>query len=421
MMGMGSSSIWGSSSQSFQNNMLGGFMSAPPGISWNSSPSGFSSSVMNVRGSAESLRQTLRNIIGNTRGTSSPFGANTPVSANTDALRITSFDTNRLRNTKPADFSVEVRQVAKAQVNSGANMSSSDLAVNSGFSAGENKMSLQIGSQQFDFSFNVSETDTNKDVQQRIASAVNNRNIGVTASVDSSTAGTGALVLQSRQTGVTNAGQQNFSVSGSAADSAGVGSATQAAQNAEFRVNRSGFTGAMQTSRSNDVELLSGIKGQLREVGTTKVNMTRDSQSQMDSFKDLLNSFNSFLRTARDNSAGGRPSRLEQQLMGLARSYSAGLSSVGVTANRDGTLQVNESRMKTAAQNGALERFVGDGGNRSNIGFVNRLERTVDSAIRNPGTLLGNVGNTSSLANNNRQFLQMYSLLNTGMLFNAFF
>jgi flagellar hook-associated protein 2 len=400
-----------------------GFMPAPPGISWNNSPSGFSSSVMNVRSSAETLRNTIRGMIGAGRGTSSPFGALTPTSANTDALAITGFDANRLRNSNPTGFTVDVTQVARAQVNRGMSFASSDLARDTGFAVGQNQLSVQIGSQQFDFNFTVSETDTNQDVQQRIASAINSRNIGVTASVSTdSSQGTSALVIQSRQTGVASAGLPNFTVSGSGATSTGVGNITQTAQNAEFRVNRSGFTGALQTSRSNDVDLGFGISGQIREVGRTQVNMVRDTQGQFDSIRDMVSSFNSFIRVARENTNGARPNRLEQQLMGLSSAYAAGLNRVGITANRDGTLQVDERRLRAAAEDGSLARFVGDGaGGAGNTGFINRLERTVDNAIRNPGTLLNNVGNTNVTASSNRQFMQMTRLMQTGMLFNAWF
>jgi flagellar capping protein FliD len=149
--------------------------------------------------------------------------------------------------------------------------------------------------------------------------------------------------------------------------------------------------------------------------------MERDTQGQLDSFRDMVNSFNSFLRTARENTNGTRPNRLEQQLMGLSSTYAARLNQIGVTANRDGTLQIDERRMRTAAENGSLARFTGDGGAGGNVGFINRLERTVDNAIRNPGTLLNNVGNTNVIANTNRQFMQMNRLMQTGMLFNAWF
>lgn len=421
MMGAG---MWGLGNLGFaNNNMLGGLIPSLPGSNWNNSQSGFSSSVMNVRSSAETLRNTLRGMLGVGKGASSPFGAMTPTSANTNALGITSFDANRLRNTNPGGFAVDVNQVARAQVNTGMSLAASDLAKNTGFSVGQNQLSVQIGSQQFDFNFSVSETDTNRDVQQRIASAINGRNIGVSASVTTNASeGTSALVLQSRQTGVNNSGQPNFTVSGSGAISTGVTSITQTAQNAEFRVNRSGFTGALQTSRSNDVDLGFGISGQLRETGRTQVNMVRDTQGQIDGFRDLVSSFNSFLRTTRENSNGTRPNRLEQQLMGLSSAYSAGLSRVGITANRDGTLQIDERRLRTAAEDGSLARFAGDGsGGSNNTGFLNRLERTVDNAIRSPGTLLNNVGNTNATVNTNRQFMQMSRLMQTGMLFNAWF
>ncbi|MCL2851492.1 MAG: hypothetical protein FWE20_00440 [Defluviitaleaceae bacterium] len=414
---------WWSMNSGFANNsntMLGGLMMPPRGTNMANTSSNFQASILNVRNNAENLRTSLNNILGTGRNTTSPFVNSRPVSANNDRMEITGFDANRLRNANVSNFSVEVVQVAQAQRNEGANLNAAALASDTGFTVGSHQMTLNVGGRNFDINFNVSATDTNRDVQQRIASAINSRNAGVTASVSlDSAAGTSALVLQSSETGVDRAGQPNFTVSGgNALAMTGVGGITQEAQNAAFRVNR-GFTGALQTSRSNDVSLGFGINAQLRETGTVAVNMTRDETAQINSMRDMVNNFNALMQSAQDSSTGRGMSRLEQQLTGLVTANSASLSRIGISMNRDGFMQIDQDRMRSAAESGALERFVADGGRGGNFGFVNRLARTVDNAIRNPAGQINNPQNNNQF--NNRHMRQMNQLMNTGMLFNSWF
>jgi len=410
---MGNSGVMNNS-----NSMLNSFMQ-PFGVNTANTSQNFRSSFLNVRNSAENLRTSLHSMMGIGRNASSPFGVSRPTSGDTDLMSVSNFDTNRLRHANVSDFSVDITQLATAQRNEGASLTSADLAVNTGFTQGNNQISLNVGGRQFDINFNVSATDTNHDVQQRIAGAINSRGIGVSANVSRDTnAGTSSLVLQSRETGVDRAGQPNFTVSGGgAADVVAVGNITQQAQNAEFRVNR-GFTGALQTSRSNDVNLGFGISAQLRDTGNVEVNMTRDETAQINSFRDLVNNFNALMQSAQDNSNARGTSRLEQQLSGLVGANAASLNRAGITMNRDGFLTINETQMRTAAQNGTLERLAQDGGSRGTFGFVNRLERTVDNAIRNPAALMND---NQFNQNSNRHFHQMNQLMHTGMLFNAWF
>ena len=414
---IGGGNWWNMGNSGFMggNNMQTLLNMPPFGINMANTPQNFRNSILNVRTHAENLRTSLNNIRGIGRNNNSPFGLIRAVSGDTDLMRITGSDANRLRNLNVTNFTVDVVQVAQAQRNEGASLTASDLAVNSGFTAGSHQMTLNVGGRNFDINFNVSATDTNRDVQQRIANAINNRNIGVTASVSAdANAGTSALVLQSSETGINIAGQPNFTVTGGGA--LGVGTITQQAQNAEFRVNR-GFTGALQTSRTNEVNLGFGITAELRAVGRVEVNMARDEVAQINSIRDMVNNFNALMQTAQDNSPGRNISRLEQQLTGLVQANSSTLSRVGISMNRDGFLSIDENRMRTAAESGALERFATDGGSTGNFGFVNRLARTVDNAIRNPAGLMNNVHNNQS----NRHVRQMNQLMNIGMLFSSMF
>jgi hypothetical protein len=350
------------------------------------------------------------------RGSSSVFGAARAVSDNTERMSINSTDPNRARSANRSSFTVDITQVAQAQRNEGeALQASANAAGAGGFTAGSHQMTLQSGGRSFNVSFNVSQTDTVRDVQNKMASAINSTNSGVRASVSfNNDTGESTIVLQSERTGVERANQPNFTLNstvGNASQVTGANNVTQEAQNAQFRVNR-GFTGTMQTSRSNEVDLGFGVNATLNQTGQVQVNMQRNETAQINAFRDMVNQFNGMLDAARSGS-----DRLQRELNGLVRTHSHTLRNAGISMNSDGRMQIDEARMDRAAQSGALERLATDRAHTSS-GFVNRLSRIADNAARNPGSFVDR--------NNQQQqsmpwwLNQMNSMNSTGLLFDAF-
>jgi len=341
-------------------------------------------SIVSLRQTSEALTQSLNAIRGIGNAFNQPMQARRPVSQNTEALNINSFDSNRIRGAGTEDFSVEVLQLAQTQTHEGEALSATARASEAGFSVGAHHIEITVGNRRFDFNFNVSENDTVRDVQTRIANAINARSdVAVSASVNfDQEAGTSALVLSSSQSGIdpdVGPGQSNFSVrsvTGNAVETAGVDMATTLAQNAAFRVTR-GFTGAVQTSRSNNVDLGFGISAELRQTGTTEVQMGRDIVTQQNAFRHMVNSFNDLVDSARN---AGRGSALANELGGIVRNFSSQLERIGISLNSEGRMQIDEARMASAAESGELEEFA----RRDGFNFMSRLGRTASNVSGNP-------------------------------------
>jgi flagellar hook-associated protein 2 len=398
-------------------------MNLPTGNNLGTNQSGttndFRANMMALRQAADSVASSLSGILGRA-GANTPFGTLRPNSADADVFTIRSSDNNRLRHVNTDDFFVDVLQTAQAQRNVGASLQAGGRS----FAAGSHSIALDIDGRRFDINFTVGANDTNRDVQNRIAQAVNSRNIGVSAVVENNAQnGTSALVLQSRETGIANAGSPNFTVLGGAGNAlsvAGVGNITQHARNAEFRVSRAGMQGAVQTSRTNDVSLGFGIEATLTGVGNADINMERDNIGQINALRSMVNSFNDMIQAARDN---GTNTRLERDLGRMARTFSASLGRAGIFMNRDGWLDINEERMEAAAERGDLDRLVSLGRDGRGAGFVGALGRLAENVGRNPQAFA--VDNSQSTGNfrprSNANFLnQMNRMIGVGMLFDTF-
>ena len=398
-----------------QNNLFGQNTAA-------TSPA-FRNAVTQLGNTANTLVQNLNNLQGLGRNGTSPFDLTRPVAENSDVLNIRSFDENRLRNANLSNLSIEVSQIATVQQNEGDALSASRNAMAAGFTLGSNRIAITVDNRRFEVSFNVAAGDTTRDVQQRIAAAINSRNdIAVSASVSqNTTAGTSSLVLSSSQTGIANEGQPNFTVSdviGNSVAITGVTDITQEAQNAEFRITRGAQTG-FHTSRSNDVDLGHGITARLTDTGTTGITMGSDTTAQVNAFRNMVNSFNGLMRTAREF---GRSSNLERDLSSITQAFRTSLSRMGVTLNPNGTMSIDESRLQQAAEEGELQRF----GTRTGTNFFSRLTRTAESVSRNPATFADSRNSATSMFDANSRFLSLPTQMsrnmrtsNAGMFFNT--
>ena len=401
------------------NNATGGTGNTTGGAGGGSQAAG--TAMLNLRRTADLLQSSLNFMRGiGSQNASSPFRSNSAVSSDTDILQLTATDSRRLHSSSLAnrDFSVEVLQLAQAQRNEGNALDSNALATAAGFEVGNHHISITVDGRQFDFNFSVSATDTAREVQERIASAVNVRNTGVTASVSRNAEdGTSTLVFASADTGANNDDGPNFTVgssSGNALSVVGGRNITQQAQNAEFRVNR-GFTGALQTSRTNDVNLGFGVEATLRELGEVEVTMDRNETGQINAFRHMVNAFNDLADAARSSP------RLQQQLSQFARSHGASLNRLGVSVNSSGRMQIDEDRMERAAERGDLESFVNRDRVGGNSGFFNRLNRIATDAARNPGNFVMD-DNTENpfFGVNPRMLSHANQMAGIGMLFDNF-
>jgi hypothetical protein len=369
----------------------------------------------NTRANLLEVRQasdTMRSAVDTIRRGGSFGGLTSAVSEDSDIVRINSVNANSMRVSNVRDMSVEVTQLATAQRNEGTGLARTANAVESGFNAGNNSLSITIGNSQHDFNFNVSSTETNQQAQQRLANMINERGIGVTATVSTNQqTGESTLTLASSETGVRANGEANFTVSGNAASTLGVENITTQAQNAEFRVNRNGITGHLQTSRSNDVNIGAGISATLRAEGTADITPARDNLGQINAFRSLVNAFNDMISAA---SSGASGNRLERDISSMLRTHGNALENIGISINSSGWMTIDENRMREAAESGGLERF-------ANNGFTGRLERTAAEMGRNPGRFVNDTSASNTRQNNSTNWINQMNRLNTtGMLFNTF-
>lgn len=253
--------------------------------------------------------------------------------------------------------------------------------------------------------------DPSNNSLEGIRDAINkNSAIGITASiVNDGSALPYRLVFSSTQTGATSS--MRIAVTGNTAlknllDHNPQGSEVQnlqqtaAADNAALTVN-----GIAITSTTNTVkEAVQGVTMTLAKTGLSSLTITRDNVSVEKAVSQFVGAYNSLLGTASYLTKYDTEKKTGSALVGDAtlRTIQAGiraalntpqagelqvLSKVGVSFEKDGTLKLDETKLKSALVNSATAvaaLFVGTGGN---TGLGTQVAALIDGFVGTSGKL----------------------------------
>ena len=349
--------------------------------------------VNHIRTASDSLSSVLREL-------SSPASSNRIVAMSANPSSVSIKHTGS-RPIGVSSMTVRIDQIAAGQANEGNRM---DANASFEGETGANRFAIEAGGRTTQISVNVREGDTNRDVQQRMADAINNAGAGVRATVELNTeTNTSMLRLESTTTG--SGPGSSFSISDTAGDlvaRAGVGDATREGQDAIFRVN----DGPARRSQSNTVFLGSGVTATFNSASeeATRITWGQDSRVTRSSVEDMVRSYNELFSTATTRTNDPRSQNLASRMLGISRTFSGSLSSIGIGFDASGRMTMDTARMNQAEESGRLGQFFTENRGR-NFGFANQLGRLADSVTRNPGNfvsgslfrsdLMGNFGYTN--------------------------
>ena len=352
------------------------------------------------------MRDAGNNLLGAVQGKSTEFSQYQGATSNAQTATV-SIDNARMSAEAKAALAsqpmeLSVSQTATAQVNAGQALDKGASAA----AAGEHSFSIEVGGKTHSFQISVSASDTNEDVQKKMAELINKADIGISANIttDDKT-GTTALSLTSTSTGT----DQAFTVrdvQGNLASSMGVSKATQQAQNAIYSANG----GPQVESQSNNISLAKGVNVTLTGSGSTSVSATRETGSAMAAAGSMVDALNSALKAA--NSGEGRGStRFANDIHALIKRYSSQMALAGINVSKNGELSIDQTKMEKAAANGSLDRLM----NNERIGLGAEVERIGQNAVSTDKYADSQLG-----FNFNRGQLNFFNVNNTGWLFNMY-
>jgi flagellar hook-associated protein 2 len=270
--------------------------------------------------------------------------------------------------------------------------------------SGVNRIAIETRGETTQISVNVREGDTNRDVQQRMADAINNAGIGIRASVETNSE-TNASMLRLESTTTGSDPRSSFTISDVSGDlvaQTGAADMARGGQDAIYSVNG----GAERRSQSNTVFIGNGVTATFNSASEEAVRITwgRDTSVDRSAIEDMVSSYNSLFSAAAERTSDPRAQNLASRMLGVSRTYSNSLSNIGIGFDSSGRMTIDSKRMDQAEESGRLSQFFTQDQGR-NFGFTNQLGRLADSVSRNPGSfmsssmflseLMGNSGYTS--------------------------
>ena len=280
---------------------------------------------------------------------------------------------------------------------------------------------LGINDMNYEFQFTVGESETNRDIQERLVRLINNSGTGVKADIAESD-GRSALRLTSESTGLSSGKNQLFTISDNktskragTVDYFGLDYISREASNARFSVNgeeRNSSSNHFTIGKLFDVQLNSTTE----EGSPVRIGLKTDVESLADNVSHLVGGYNDFVKTASSYVETQSKSRqLVNEMKGIVGVYSSALESMGISLSEDGTMNLNRDIFHQAALRsdditetfGSLKNLSSSLIRKSNQVSLNPMDYVQKTVVayKNPGHNYVSPYNTSA-----------YS----GMLFNSY-
>lgn len=234
-------------------------------------------------------------------------------------------------------YDISVTQLAETQKNTGLELNGEALsAVNSGV----NTFNLHI--QGLDHAVNVEilEEDNNEDTLWKIALAINDENVGITAEVvDGSTAGTKRLEITSQNSGSESAFEIT-DIMGNATAATGMNTVETLGKDAQYQVDGNDLSSSTNTIYLDDGLVMANLKA----TGETSLAITPDQGKINEAVTGLVAELNTFMEFLEDNEK-----YIEDKVLSSINTFISthknALASLGITPNEDGRLEIDDAQL----------------------------------------------------------------------------
>ncbi len=353
------------------------------------------------------------------------------VSSNPDAVTATFIGDSS--SPESAGFEVEVKQLASTQINTGNYLQPANRAVN----PGDYSFDLNINNLTYEFQFAVDESESNSDIQNKLARLINRSNIGLSASVQEDSLGNTALSIESDMTGISGIRPTIFSIrpnndiqdnnpdfvegfdqptmenNTNFINTFGLDRVSQYPGNAIFSVN-----GDERTSASNDITINKAFALSFRSTtdGPVTINLKADTDSIAESISELVSGYNRLVSIASnsDNDQFEGNARLKKEFAKISKAYQPQLEKNGLSVDDNGSIEVNRDAILSAANNGTLTDVF-----KTLDSFKKSIQKKADDISINPMNYVNN--KIVAYKNPARPVNDPYNLsAYTGMMFNGY-
>lgn len=310
--------------------------------------------MINIKESA----LTLRDVVDSFANTESDIYSKKMIHSQDKDTITGSFKTHNY-SSLPDELDIEIHSLATGQTNTGAYVDSDAYSIKTGSHA------FTINSLEGSAHFNltVSGKETNLEIQNKLASFINNRSIGVNAVVDKKD-NTSALLLSSSSTGAsTRDDGLQFNVINDSADQDiveffGLNNVSELPSDSTFSIN-----GSQHTSSSNNISINQVLELDFHKAseGAVKISLIPDTEIAMGQIDAFVEAYNNLVDLSENGSTVYSGSRnLMRDISGIVTKHKSELEAAGISVGEDGKLTKNTDSVSKSLLNGDFAQLFND-------------------------------------------------------------
>lgn len=369
--------------------------------------------VVNLKEEARELKNTLSALSADGEA-GSLYGHKVADSSNEEAVSV-KYLGSRADDEDLKGFMLNVDNLAKPQVNTGRFLSPGRLKI----MPDDYSFNIQYNGLSYEFKFRVSHDDTNKGIQNRLASLINKSNIGIDADVVTNEDGFTALTLTSKSTG-TNNGHPLFRVTDDSSSYEigavtyfGLNQISQESEDAVFRVNSEEHISSTNTFTINEVFELA-LHETTEEDDFVLIGFKPDIETVGDNIREMANKYNSMIRLSGSYSGEHiRNNILQRNISSVTRQHGNALESLGLQLENDGAFRIDEQLLNQSLTEDIDETID------SLLNFRTDLTKKIDEVMLNPMDYVDK--KIVAYPNPGKTFANPYvTSIYSGMLFNSY-
>jgi flagellar hook-associated protein 2 len=309
--------------------------------------------AIDIKENAKAIQNVVASLSDNYGDFTHSFQKKVAISSDEDTVSVAYVGDGKEENSADT-FEIQINRLASPQVNTGHMLRDGALS----FIPGNYSFDLTTTTSAYEFQYSVNPGETNLDMLNKLSNLINGSNLGVTATVVSDGAGSSALSLTSRQTGLSSEENFLFSItpaadpgSLSAMNTLGINNVTMEAENSEFLLN-----GTPRTSLSNTFTINNAFELTLKQPSPdgqpATISFKANTDAVADNIQTLADAFNGILQTADRHCEGDSDQghRLASDISSVAKTHKAQLEDIGLMVADDGSLSIDRERLADAIQ-----------------------------------------------------------------------
>ncbi len=259
----------------------------------------------------------------------------------------------------PESLDIEIHSLATEQVNVSKAVRSNEFSI----VPKEHRFTLETLHTSSHFGITVDKGDSNLDVQSRLVNYINNRNIGVNASLVQDN-GSSYIRFTSAETGkpATDDGLHfSFIPEGAGQNLVNIlelNNVKSYPTNSSFSIN-----GDSHVSSSNHISINQAIELDFHKPtdGPVRVGLAVDANHAMEQIKGFTQAYNGLVDISSQSVSQIGTRSLSADMSGVLSKHKANMEHIGINMSEDGKLSLDTDKLMVSMANGEFTDFFGEG------------------------------------------------------------